>query len=47
MSEAVREVLSGIQTVEDMIAAFSDEQQCRRLRRDGMAERSDLSGLRL
>ena len=31
MSEAVRAVLSGIQTVDDMIAAFSDEQQCRRL----------------
>ena len=31
MLEAVRTVLGGIQTVEDMIAAFSDEQQCRRL----------------
>ena len=31
MSEAVRAMLSGIRTVEDMIAAFSDEQQCRRL----------------
>jgi hypothetical protein len=28
MSEAVRAVLSGIQTVEDMIVAFSDKQQC-------------------
>ena len=31
MSEAVRAVLSGIRTVKDMVAAFSDEQQCRRL----------------
>jgi hypothetical protein len=31
MSEVDYPVLSGIQTVEDMIAAFSDEQQCRRL----------------
>jgi hypothetical protein len=31
MSEVVYRVFSGIQTVEDMIAAFSDEQQCRRL----------------
>ena len=31
MWEAVGAVLSGIQTVEDMVAAFSDEQQSRRL----------------
>ena len=31
MSEAVRTMLSGIRTVEDMIAAFGDGQQCRRL----------------
>jgi Transposase zinc-ribbon domain len=31
MSEMVRAVRSGIQTVEEMIAAFSDKQQCRRL----------------
>jgi transposase-like protein len=31
MSERVRAVLSGIQTVADMIAAFGNEQQCRRL----------------
>jgi transposase-like protein len=31
MSEAVRAMLSGIRTVKDMVAAFSDEQQYRRL----------------
>lgn len=31
MSEEVRAMLSGIRTVAEMIAAFSDEQQCRRL----------------
>jgi len=31
MSDAVRAVLSEIKTVEDMIAAFADEQHCRRL----------------
>jgi hypothetical protein len=31
MSEAVRAVLSGIKTVDDMIVAFGNEQRCRRL----------------
>jgi transposase-like zinc ribbon protein len=31
MAEGVREVLAGIATVEDMIAAFQDEDHCRRL----------------
>jgi hypothetical protein len=31
MSEAVRAMLAKIQTVEEIIAAFGDERQCRRL----------------
>ena len=31
MSDAVREVLLGIRTVAEMIAAFADEERCRRL----------------
>jgi hypothetical protein len=31
VSEGVRELLAGIATVEDMIAAFQDEDRCRRL----------------
>jgi hypothetical protein len=48
MPEMMLAALSTIRTVEDMVAAFRDEEHCRRLAgKHGMAEWQDLPCLRL